>query len=85
MSSAAGQLRLRSRIELGDYPVDAAWSPDGKALVVACGAGALMWVPIETSPMARPIGGHAGGALAVSWQKAGNLLKSSTMRRWLCH
>jgi WD40 repeat protein len=77
MSSAAGQLRLRSRIELGDYPVDAAWSPDGKALVVACGAGALMWVPIETSPMARPIGGHAGGALAVSWQKAGNLFASS--------
>ena len=77
MSAAAGQLRLRSRIELGDYPVDAAWSPDGKAVVVACGAGAISLAQIEADASARPIGAHAGGALAVAWQKAGNLFASS--------
>src|ERR1022692_2091778 len=77
MSAAAGQLRLRSRIEFGDYPVDAAWSPDGKAVVVACGAGAISLAQIEADASARPIGAHAGGALAVAWQKAGNLFASS--------
>lgn len=77
MSAATGQLRPRGRIELGDYPVDAAWSPDGKSLLVACGAGALQLVRIEPEAGAGPIGEHAGGALAVAWQKAGNLFASS--------
>jgi WD40 repeat protein len=77
MSAAAGHLRLRGRIELGDYPVDAAFSPDGSAVVVACGAGALVLVTIEPTLRAEPIGAHAGGALAVAWQKAGNLFASS--------
>jgi len=77
MSAAPGQLRLHSRIELGDYPVDAAWSPDGKAIIVACGAGAITLVQFEPQASARSVGAHAGGALAVAWQKAGNLFASS--------
>src|SRR5665213_4592639 len=77
MNAPAGHLRLRGRIELGDYPVDAAWSPDGSAVVVACGAGTIALVTIGPALRAEPIGAHAGGALAVTWQKAGNLFASS--------
>ena len=77
MSAAAGQLRLRRRIDLGDYPVAAAWSPDGKAVVVTCGAGAVVRVGLEPEAAPRTSGTHLGGALAVSWQKAGNLFSTS--------
>src|SRR5580692_2396471 len=46
MNAAPGRLRPRERVELGDYPVDAAWSADGKQLVVAGGEVlALSWQP----------------------------------------
>ncbi|HEY5020305.1 MAG TPA: hypothetical protein VII17_04745 [Steroidobacteraceae bacterium] len=77
MSAAVAHLRLRGRIEAGDYPVDAAWSPDGSALVVADGAGTIALVRIEAALSALPVGAHPGGALAVAWQKAGNLFASS--------
>ncbi|MFI4894994.1 MAG: WD40 repeat domain-containing protein [Steroidobacterales bacterium] len=77
MRAAAGQLRLRRRLELDDYPVDAAWASDGKSLIVATGASAITLISIEQEIAARPIGAHAGGALAVAWQKAGNLFVSS--------
>jgi len=76
------KLNLRARIELGDYPVDAAWSPDGKALVVAGGGGAITLLQIGAGSEAvaaspRALGTHAGGALAVAWQRAGSLFASS--------
>ncbi len=77
MNAAAGQLTLRGRIELGDYPLDAAWSPDGKALVVACGAGNIVRVDVGAELRSRAIGSHGGGALAVTWQKAGHLIATS--------
>jgi len=77
MSAAPAHLRLRGRIELDDYPVAAAWSPDGKALVVACGAGDVCLAQVDRDAGARVIGAHAGGALAVAWQKAGNLFATS--------
>jgi WD40 repeat protein len=86
MTAAVGQLRLRGRIDLADYPVDAAWSPDGKSVIVAGGGGALTLVRIDPALDARPVGEHAGGVLAVTWQKAGNLIASSgqdgTVRLW---
>jgi WD40 repeat protein len=84
MSAALGQLRPRGRIELSDYPVDAAWSPDGKSLLVACGAGALNLVRIDHELSNHPIGEHAGGALAVAWQKAGNAIASSGQDGVVC-
>jgi WD40 repeat protein len=77
MNAAVGQLRLRSRIDLEDYPVDAAWSPDGQSLLVAGGAGALCLLRIDAELGARRIGTHRDGVLAIAWQKAGNLFASS--------
>jgi WD40 repeat protein len=74
----AVRLARQARIELGDYPVDAAFSSDGRALVVAGGEGALLWVDVATAQSDPvPLGSHAGGALAVVWQSAGMLFASS--------
>ncbi|HEY3808789.1 MAG TPA: hypothetical protein VGL50_02530 [Steroidobacteraceae bacterium] len=75
--SAAGQLKLRGRVDLADYPVDAAWAPDGRALLVAGGDGALTLVRVDPLLEQQAIGMHRGGALAVAWQKAGNQFASS--------
>lgn len=77
MSVPGAQLRLRGRIDVGDFPVDAAWAPEGDALIVACGDGALKLVRVEPQLEARSIGEHRGGALAVAWQRAGNTFATS--------
>ena len=78
MSAAGPRLERRARHELGDYPVDAAWSSDGRALLVALGQGALLWLD-AASPAAgaQRIGEHAGGALALAWQSGGRQFASS--------
>jgi WD40 repeat protein len=77
MNVVARGMRLRARIELGDYPVGAAWSPDGAALVIAGGEGAILLLQLDADRTLRRIGEHPGGALAVAWQKAGNVFASS--------
>ncbi|HXL98086.1 MAG TPA: hypothetical protein VN925_06890 [Steroidobacteraceae bacterium] len=77
MNAAPGRLRPRERIELGDYPVDAAWSSDGKTLAVAGGEGALLLLTLASPPQPQAIGRHDGGVLAVAWQAAGRLFASS--------
>jgi len=79
MSAAHGRLRPGERIELGDYPVDAAWSSDGNALAVAGGEGNVLLLSVATSqpPPPQAIGRHHGGVLAVAWQPAGRLFASS--------
>jgi WD40 repeat protein len=77
MTAAPGRLQPRGRIDLGDYPVDAAWSGDGKALLIAGGEGSLQRVTLSAPTPAERIGRHEGGALAVAWQKAGPLFASS--------
>ena len=77
MSAASGRLQPRERMELGDYPVAAAWSSDGKSLVVAGGEGAVLLLPAAAGGPPRPIGRHEGGVLAVAWQSAGRLFASS--------
>jgi len=77
MNAPPGRLTSRGRVDLGDYPVDAAWSPDGKTLVVAGGEGSLLRVSSTAAEAAEPIGRHEGGVLAVAWQKAGRLFASS--------
>jgi WD40 repeat protein len=77
MRAPAGGLRLRARLELGDFPVDAAWSPEGRALVIAGGEGAVLLADTGAVPEARQIGAHRGGTLAVTWQRAGRLFASS--------
>ena len=77
MSGAPGRLRPRERIELGDYPVDAAWSSDGRSLAVAGGEGAILLLSTAAPEPPRSIGRHEGGVLAVAWQPAGRLFASS--------
>jgi WD40 repeat protein len=79
MSAAHGRLRPGERIELGDYPVDAAWSSDGTTLAIAGGEGNLLLLSVATPPPPPPqaIGRHHGGVLAVAWQPAGRLFASS--------
>lgn len=76
MSAAEGRLHARGRVELGDYPVDAAWSPDGQWLVIGGGEGALLRLAVARGEVSA-IGRHEGGVLALAWQKAGALFASS--------
>ena len=78
MNIPGARLERRWRVELGDYPVDAAWSADGRVVVVAGGEGALLWLDVAgAAPGARRIGEHAGGALALAWQQGGQNFASS--------
>jgi WD40 repeat protein len=77
MNAAPGRLRPRERIELGDYPVDAAWSADGKQLVIAGGDGGVLLLSLASPQEPKALGRHDGGVLAVSWQPAGRLFASS--------
>lgn len=72
------RLRLgrRARVDLRDYPVDAAWSPDATALVLAGGEGSVQWIDVAAATT-QTLGTHAGGALAISWQGAGSKFASS--------
>ncbi|HEX4025946.1 MAG TPA: hypothetical protein VHX52_14785 [Steroidobacteraceae bacterium] len=47
VAAGAGRLRPRDRIELPEYPVDAAWSPDGRMLAVGLADGALMLLTVD--------------------------------------
>jgi WD40 repeat protein len=74
----APRLQSYARIALDDYPVDAAWSPDGSTLLVGCGEGAVVQLkPAERDPGMAEVGHHAGGVLAVAWQSAGMWCASS--------
>jgi WD40 repeat protein len=77
MSAVPGRLRPHERIELGDYPVDAAWSGDGKTLAVAGGEGALLLLSTAAAGKPQAIARHEGGVLALAWQAAGRLFASS--------
>ena len=77
MSAGSPRLQPQPRVELADYPVDAAWSSDGNVLAVAGGEGAVLLLSAAAHAAPYRIGSHAGGALAVVWQKAGRLFATS--------
>ena len=75
MNAVGPRLERRAQLTLEDYPVDAAWSADGRALVIAGGDGALLWVDsgagaggMTGAASVQRLGMHAGGALAVAWR-----------------
>jgi WD40 repeat protein len=82
-ASAPGRLRTLGRLELAEYPVDAAWAPDGRSLLVGLADGSVTLVqpPSVKSPQAlqapQALRGHTQSLLAVAWQKAGRLWASS--------
>jgi WD40 repeat protein len=77
MSALSVRLRARGRVSLGDYPVDAAWSSDGKILIVAGGEGSVLRLASSATEPVQLLGRHESGALAVTWQKAGRLFATS--------
>ena len=78
MNAAKPKLQLRGRVDLGDYPADAVWSSDGRALVVGGGQGALLWVDSDALPsQVQRFGDHPGGVLALAWQGGGHQFASS--------
>ncbi len=76
MSAPAVRLEQRARIELGDYPVDAAWSADERALVIGGGQGALLWLDVAAAAP-RQLAEHPGGVLAVAWRGGAQQFASS--------
>jgi WD40 repeat protein len=77
MNRPAGRLLPRGRIELGDYPVDAAWSSDGRFLIIAGGEGAVLRLASSAVEPPTLLGRHASGVLAVASQKAGRRFATS--------
>jgi WD40 repeat protein len=72
VNAPAPRLVRRARVDLKDFPVDAAWAPDGARALVGLGEGALALLDLRgAEPVATEIGRHAGGVLAVAWQAAG--------------
>jgi WD40 repeat protein len=70
------RLERRGRVDLGDYPVDAAWSADGRAVVIACGEGSMQWLDLHGLSLRR-FAEHGGGALAVAWRSGAQQFASS--------
>jgi WD40 repeat protein len=68
---------------LAEYPVDAAWAPDGRSLVVGLADGSIMRLQpaaLAASPAVPPpqtLQAHRHSVLALAWQKAGRLWASS--------
>ncbi|MEY4761509.1 MAG: hypothetical protein RLZZ200_1365 [Pseudomonadota bacterium] len=63
-------------LRLDDYPVDMAWSPDGKLLMVAGGEGRLHRVSIADGT-ATLRGEQSPGLLSVAWQPGGKLVATA--------
>ncbi|HWG76098.1 MAG TPA: hypothetical protein VN660_04825 [Steroidobacteraceae bacterium] len=81
-ASRAGRLSALGRVELAEYPVDAAWAPDGRSLVVGLANGSIVRLQsaaLTASPAEPPsvLQAHTHGVLALAWQKAGRLWASS--------
>ncbi len=75
--SSAPILQRRAQLATGEYPVDAAFSPDGATAIVAGGEGGLFRLNLRGDATCERLGEHAGGVLAVAWQPAGALFASS--------
>jgi WD40 repeat protein len=68
---------------LPEYPVDAAWAPDGRSLAVGLADGSILrvqpaaWPSPQALPSSQVLQAHAHSVLALAWQKAGRLWASS--------
>jgi WD40 repeat protein len=62
---------------LREYPVDAAWSPDGRSLLVGLADGALALLQPAALQSPRYLQAHDQGLLALAWHKGGRFWASS--------
>lgn len=76
MSAPGARLEPGHEVLLDDYPVDLAWSPDGRQLVVAGGEGRLHRVSREDAS-ASLRGEQLPGLLSVAWQPGGKWIATA--------
>ncbi|MFM1884876.1 MAG: hypothetical protein RL026_33 [Pseudomonadota bacterium] len=76
MSRAGATLLAGAQVPLEDFPVDVAWSPDSRQLVVAGGEGRLYRVDAGDGS-AVLMGEQPPGLLSVVWQPGGKLLATA--------
>lgn len=77
MKPARHSLQLRWRTRLDEYPVAAAFAPDGARIAVLDGGGQVLLLEQRADQGARRLGCHAGGGLALAWQGSGMRFASS--------
>jgi WD40 repeat protein len=75
--SAPGRLTSRGSVQLREYPVDAAWSPDGRSILVGVADGSLAVVQPSMTQAPRYVHAHDQGLLALAWHKGGKFWASS--------
>lgn len=61
------ELRPRWHADVGEYAVDARWSPDGACVAAACADGAVVLLDGATGQVRHRLDAHAGGTLALAW------------------
>ncbi len=76
MSALSARLEPGLDVRLDDYPVDLAWSPDGRQLMVAGGEGRLHRVQLSDGTVTLR-GEQAPGLLSVVWQPGGKLVATA--------
>ena len=85
MNRPAALLTPGPEVLLDDYPVDLAWSPDGREVIVAGGEGRLHRVTREDA-LAVLRGEQQPGLLAVVWQPGGKFVATAgqdgSVRLW---
>jgi WD40 repeat protein len=77
MNAPARRLQPLGHVGFTEYPVDLAWAPDGRSLVIGLSDGGIVWLSIERLSEPRRLDAHRGSVIAVAWQKAGQLWASS--------
>jgi WD40 repeat protein len=76
VSGPAARLEPGLEVRLDDYPVDLAWSPDGRHVMVAGGEGRLHRVTCADGAVSLR-GEQAPGLLSVCWQPGGKLVATA--------
>ena len=76
MNAAAAALTAGPQVLLDDFPVDLAWSPDGRHVLVAGGEGRLHRVATDDAN-ATLRGEQAPGLLSVAWQPGGKVVATA--------
>jgi WD40 repeat protein len=76
VNAVTGRLEPGLEARLDDYPVDLAWSPDGRHVMVAGGEGRLHRVS-TTDGAVTLRGEQAPGLLSVCWQPGGKLVATA--------